>query len=237
MADIYGILISVLCPTQGSDSVCRDFINAPGHQTLAPLGPLFYFLLFPSVFIILFVFILSGRMVHQHAGVRLLFGVTAFIFIIISGWYPVFLFLSEFWYMFAIMLIGLWVFVKMFWGGGGGNGPKGSNMPGMGGLNSLGIGDQIKTRIRKEMTGEMKTLRETIDLDLRELEAIQNRIKSGDSEAWKAYPPIREACNQAISEYSRAISIGGVAVGGGLKSKIERLEKMIEGLDSLQRKH
>lgn len=117
MADIFDILISVLCPTSDSVSYCRSFIDASHHQTLAPLGPLFYFLLFPAVFIILFIYWLSGRVISEHKGLRVLVGISAFIFIIISGWYPAALWISEIWYIATIILLGLWVFFERLWKG------------------------------------------------------------------------------------------------------------------------
>ncbi len=128
MADIFDILINILCPTQGSASYCRDFLTASHHQILPPLGPLFYFLLFPSVFIILFIYFLSGRIISEHKGLRVLVGISAFIFVIISGWYPAALWLSEVWYIATIVLLGLWVFVGRLWKGRESSGP--TSMPG-----------------------------------------------------------------------------------------------------------
>lgn len=128
-AEILEPIIGFLCPTPDSASACRDFISS--HSSiLPPIGPLFYFLLFPAVFTIVFIYILSGSVVGgslKAGGFRLLIGVTAFIFIIISGWYPLMLVLSEFWYIAAIILAGFWYFIGSHFGksGGGGGGPGG----------------------------------------------------------------------------------------------------------------
>jgi hypothetical protein len=226
MADIYNILISVLCPTSNSASYCRDFLNAPHHQTLAPVGPLFYFLLFPTVFIILFIYWLSGRVIKEHKGINLLIGVSFFVFIIISGWYPFALWISEIWYIAVIILLGLWVlFSKLLKGDSGGG--TATKMPGLG--SSTGSG--LTKRAWNTISGKMKSLEKTIDINLDELEMLKQRIESGDTRAWDAYPSARTACTKAIAEYEEAVSVGGIKIGGHLESKINRLQKIIDEFD------
>ena len=145
--DIMEMLVGVLCPTNDAARTCTDFINAQSHQVMAPIGPLFYFLLFPSVFIILFIYFLSEFVISEHKGLRLLVGVTAFIFIIISGWYPLFLVLSEIWYIATIILVGFWIFLKRLKGGG----KKGSGDFSLGNKASGGIIGEVNKRLNKKI--------------------------------------------------------------------------------------
>jgi hypothetical protein len=127
-------LVAFFCPTSEAASACNDFINSHS-SVLPPIGPLFYFLLFPIVFTILFIYILSSTILHGGnltKGMRLLIGISVFIFIIISGWYPIMLVLSEFWFIMIIVLFGAWYFFRKHWGEKPGGGPKGP-MPGLGG--------------------------------------------------------------------------------------------------------
>ena len=133
--EILEALVSFFCPPSDSASACREFIQNHS-QVLPPIGPLFYFLLFPLVFTILFIYILSGTILQGGQKVKwmqMLIGISVFIFIIISGWYPIMLVLSEFWFIMIILLFGVWYFVGKHKRGGGGGSPQGK-------MNALGVG-------------------------------------------------------------------------------------------------
>ncbi len=124
--EVFDVLINILCPTYESASVCRDFVNAPSHQVLAPVGPLLYFLFFPSVFIILFIYILSNSILKGGGltqGLRFLIAVSVYAYIIISGWYYIFLPLSEIWFVIIIILGFLYLIIRHFGGEGSGKMP------------------------------------------------------------------------------------------------------------------
>jgi hypothetical protein len=128
-------LVAFLCPTSDAASACNDFINSHS-SVLPPIGPLFYFLLFPIVFTILFIYILSSTILqggNLTKGMKLLIGISVFIFIIISGWYPVMLVLSEFWFIMIIVLFGAWYFIGKHRGGSDKPKPPRGGMPGFGG--------------------------------------------------------------------------------------------------------
>ena len=130
--EVFDVLINILCPTYESASVCRDFVNAPSHQVLAPVGPLLYFLFFPSVFIILFIYILSNSILKGGGltqGLRFLIAVSVYAYIIISGWYYIFLPLSEIWFVIIIILGFLYLIIRHFGGEGSGKMPAISSLP------------------------------------------------------------------------------------------------------------
>ena len=191
-------IIGFLCPTPDSASACRDFISSHS-SVLPPIGPLFYFLLFPAVFTIVFIFILMGSVVggglKEHAGLRILVGVTAFIFIIISGWYPIMLVLSEFWYIAAIILAGFWYFIGSHFGksgGGGGGGGKGGGMSAPIQLLKAGIVTQ-----KMHTSGELNQISSHIDSCLTVVEETRPNKGKNDSES-RAYVQAMEAANFAI---------------------------------------
>lgn len=93
-----------------------------------PIEGLFYLIFFPTVFIILFIYILSAKVVSHtgepHKGLRLLVAISVYIFIIMQGWYTIFVSLSRVWYMILILLLGFWWFFKGHGGGRGGSLPN-----------------------------------------------------------------------------------------------------------------
>jgi hypothetical protein len=101
-----------------------------------PLEGLFYLIFFPTVFIVLFIYILSGRVLSavgsDHQGLRLLVAVSVYIFIIMQGWYTLFISLSKMWYILIILLFGFWWFFRGHKGGGGGKGGALSGITGKG---------------------------------------------------------------------------------------------------------
>jgi hypothetical protein len=118
--DIMQTLVELLCPTYSAQSACNAFINQPHHQVLDPFGPLLYFLFFPTVFLILFIFVGSRAVFHGNKGINLLIGVAVFIFIIINGAYPIILWIGEFWFIAIFLLFFIYLFTKRHANGGGG---------------------------------------------------------------------------------------------------------------------
>ncbi len=124
--DIMDALVNFLCPTSQSAMACNQFINTPHHQVLAPVGPLLYFFLFPTIFLIIFIYILSTSVLRGPTGtikgVRILIAAGVYIFIIINGWYSIVLPLAEIWFIILPLLGILYFIVRHFTGGGGGQG-------------------------------------------------------------------------------------------------------------------
>ncbi|MEM7815632.1 MAG: hypothetical protein QXN71_00760 [Candidatus Aenigmatarchaeota archaeon] len=223
--------INLLCPTSEAASSCRDFISSHSN-VVPPIGPVLYFLLFPIVFIIIFVYILKSSILpggNLGNGLQALIGISVFIFIIINGWYPLMLVLSEVWFIVIIFLFGVWYFISKHHKGKGSGGGGGS-FPGLG-----GIGGEITARIYRDVTGQTKRLEKRVDLALKEMEGLEKAIKS-DPSAWRAYSSRIDYCWSLIKEYKDAISIGGVPVGGRLKEKVDRLEKVLDRMESYAKK-
>ena len=232
--DIMNILMQYLCPTSNAMNACQSFVQASYHQVVPPLGPLFYFFLFPSVFLIVFIYILTQAFpgVGNNRGLRLLVAIAVFIFIIINGFYPLFLWLSDIWFI-AIVIIGLiWFFIKGQLGKGGG---KGGGMPSVGAGGSTGILSQIGRRVVKEAKGEIKRLEGEVDLKLKELENVR-RAAEKDPAAWRGYPALSQAAWAVLNQYKNELQIGGIPIGGRLAEKAKKLEEIVKDMDSRYKK-
>jgi hypothetical protein len=83
------------------------------------------------VIILLFIYILSSKVLGGgglNNGLRLLIAIAVYVFMIINGWYPLFLWISDLWFILIILLGGFWYFLSSHGGGGSGGG-----MPSIGG--------------------------------------------------------------------------------------------------------
>jgi hypothetical protein len=115
MADIFDMLISILCPTSQSAQSCQQFLS--NHQEFGVVGQAAYFILFPIIFIMIFIWELSGFVFKDKKKYNLLISIAFLIFIIMQGWYSLALVLSEFWFIVIIILGGFALFMHKFTGG------------------------------------------------------------------------------------------------------------------------
>jgi hypothetical protein len=193
--EILELLVSFLCPTSEAASSCREFIQNHS-QVLPPIGPLFYFLLFPLIFTILFVYIISDKVLFggRLKWAKVLIGIYAFIFIIISGLYPVALVLSEFWYI-AIVILGVfWFLFSHKKEGAGGGGKPGGSMPGFG-----AIGTFIT---KKQEHDELKLAEASLNLAENRLKAIRDGKEQRPSDAMQQ---IEDSLTSATSAINRLL--------------------------------
>jgi len=204
MVDVLDVLVSFLC--QGnSGSTCQQFIS----QYPDTLNQLFFFFFFPTILIILFITVLAVA-VTDRLGVsyKLLLGVAFYMFIILSGWYPAFLWLSTLWYIGIIIILGIYVFFKKLIRGGGG-GKSGGTLPGIGGgKGGLGVGGMLRHGA-KQVIGKKGT-EKAIEAGLRVLESHANNIEN---------PAANTDVGTAIAMYE--------ATKRGLETNIKQLEEEI----------
>ena len=116
--------MQLLCQ-QDTLSKCEEFVSSYAD----PLQQVLFFLLFPAIFIIIFIEQLSS-MVTSATRYSTLFGVAVFIFIVIQGWFHYFLLFGKYWFMSVIIIGGFFVMLRKMGatansGGGGGGGGKG----------------------------------------------------------------------------------------------------------------
>lgn len=122
MVDIVDTLIQILCQ-QGTQSDCTQFLSS--YPDIAQ--QLVFFVLFPAIFLIIFVNIIAKGV--TAATYKTLLAIGIFIFIIYQGWYHFFLNISKFWFIGLIVLGGIYVLIRKMGaasGNGGGGGGKGA---------------------------------------------------------------------------------------------------------------
>lgn len=118
MADILDILIEIL----------RIDCSVVQCYYANPIEGLFYLFFFPTVFIILFIYILTSFIFRgggKVMGLKLLIALGAYAFIIFQYLYTFFAAISQLWWLLTILLVGLFAFVRYLFTGGreGGGGP------------------------------------------------------------------------------------------------------------------
>ncbi len=209
MVEILDAAAQILCPTQESFNTCQQFINEFASQ--GPIQQLLFFLFFPTVFIILFVFILTRALPFlgggaqgdkAHQGLRLLLSVAFYAFIIVQGWYSIALVLAKFWFVVIIVLGGLWFFV----GGHFGKEGKAGQMLGVSGSDSKLRQAFLGRRIINPV--EWKAAQKLYDEDIK---VLNNEIKK-----------LEELKKKAGSERERAMIIEDISTK---TAKLETLEK------------
>lgn len=94
----------------------RDILKMteyPGHPfTGNVIHDLVMFFFIPTVFIILFVFILLGTMFPRGWGLRMLTGIAIYLFIVFGGWYATFARLAGPYFIILIVILGGLAFLR-----------------------------------------------------------------------------------------------------------------------------
>ena len=132
------------------------------YSNVTPIEQMFYLIFFPTLFILIFIYILTTRWMSEHAGFRILVAVAVYAFIIFQGYYDWFVMASKFWLFMLVILGAVW-FVFRPKAPEGGGGAKGKALGG-------GIMDDLKRRFKGEITGEFKQREEMIMAMLKQIE-------------------------------------------------------------------
>src|SRR3989344_2372558 len=150
----------------------RDYPGGPFSGRTITENLIMFFLV-PTVFIILVVYMMVGRIFPPEAPygkLKLLLGVTAYLFIIAGGYYGTFALLAGPYFIFLIFIMGLLYFLLGHFRGGGGGGPGGGERHGSSAgaeAAGMGSGDKLKYLLglrkinpadRKWMESEARTL-------------------------------------------------------------------------------
>jgi len=91
---------------------------------------LIMFLLIPTIFIILIIYMMLGRLIHHsQSKLRVLVAIGAYLFIIAGGYYRAFAYLAGPYFLFLIFVLGLLFFILEHFTGG----PQGTPAAGGGG--------------------------------------------------------------------------------------------------------
>lgn len=139
------------------------------------------FLLVPSVFILLLIYMILGRLFSMEAGtqrkLRVLVGITIYLFIIAGGYYRAFALLAGPYFLFLIFILGLFYFIFGHFGVQRGAGPYREGgayqgeRPNTGRIRQfLGI-PSLSPMERSELEHELEVINDTL--------AWMNRIAAG----------------------------------------------------------
>jgi hypothetical protein len=181
MADILDMLMSLLCQ-QNTISQCQNFVQA--YPTVWEQA--IYFFLFPTVFTILFIYVISDAVAENISKkFKALIGIAIFVFIIMQGWYQYMLILSRFWFFSIIILGGFYAFMNMgikksdkFQGQG-----KGGVAPTV----AKTVADYVKKRAVSAIREDEKSLNNRIEREKSAVETMEEKIdnyeKAGDKYA------------------------------------------------------
>ncbi|HLC67370.1 MAG TPA: hypothetical protein VJI12_00645 [archaeon] len=143
---------------------------------------LIMFLIVPTIFIIFVLYIATGRIIPDKK-MRIMLGVGAYLFIIVSGYYSVFALLSGPYFIFLIFILGLLGFiVGHFRRGGHGGGFSGSHSYG-GGFAEGGKIGAFEFTSRAQANRRMKELHGEIEEDAKEMRRIEGQPESREKVA------------------------------------------------------
>jgi hypothetical protein len=171
---------------------------------------LFYVLFFPTVFIILFVYVISGIVINRVDGrpgaLRLLISVTLYAFIVFQGFYSFFAALSKLWWLLLATLFGLFIFIRNFiHGGGGGSG----RMPGVGGGGFQSR--YVKRKFSRVKVPDLDDIRLAnnacagVEGELRKVHGVIARLRSSpdDGEILKTYDKAEKELVESIKNLDK----------------------------------
>jgi len=190
------------------------------YANQGPLYQIFYLLFFPSIFIIIFIWILSHAIIGQHKGLRILLSVGVYAFIILQGYYSLFIVLSKYW-LFGLLVLGfLYILVyrggiRGGGGGGGGHGAAHGKALGMG-----GIVEKFTERAKFQLSGQE---REKVKLIKNHIDQLKNM-----STGTHAYGEMYFDTERELSELGKIVrdtditGIGSTKFGGKDYEKLLR---------------
>lgn len=127
-----------------------------------PFEGLFYLVLLPAAVLLAFLYIIFNNVLKlQHVGIKLLLTIVIFIFIIIEGWFTLFISIGPIW-VFAVLILAVFIAIFGRWRRGRGPTGGGGAMPGIVryGFQKAKKGGR-KIGIEQEIDSAIKTLETT----------------------------------------------------------------------------
>ena len=213
---------------------CSGMVQCTGYAS--DIEALFYLVFFPTVFIILVVYILTNFIFRGDSnasrGLRVLISVTLYAFIVFEGYYNFFIPLSRFWWIVLVLLVGLYAFMRHLLGGGSGGGGGKSGLPSFG-IGEEGISGYLGKKFKGTLEDKQKKKRTQIQQEISNLRSTVN-LMGKELE----HPSPGTDMSKMIREYHEhkkfiltltdELSEMGKANVGGISWNIEGLEKKYE---------
>jgi len=172
-------IMKVLCQ-QDTIAQCESFIAE--YSTVWEQA--IWFLFFPTVFVVIFLYMLSGKLsssLEDNNKFRVITGVAFFAFIVMVGWFHFLLYLSRIWYISVIVLGGFYVFTHM------GIGRQGERSAGIGSKTLKSVSDYVKKRSVSAIRGDANALYKRMKREMDKVEEMDKNIgtyeKSGNEYA------------------------------------------------------
>ena len=164
--DVLEFLMGVLCQ-QNTIGQCQQFVS----EYSDPVMQTIYFFFFPTVFVILFIHVLSSKVAENiGAKFRIMIAVAIFVFIVVQGWYYFLLTLSRVWFISIIVLGGLWAFLNM--------GLKKDDRGSMGAGKIMGsVIDYAKKRTAASIRGDENSMNGRIEREKNAVESLESKIR------------------------------------------------------------
>ncbi len=174
---------------------------------------IFFLFFFPSVFLITFVYILVTKKSTGRKDLDLLISVAIYAFILMSGYFTWFVFLSK-WWLYLLLFLGAWYVIMHHGGGGDGGGSPGSGGRTVGG----GIRNQVSLKKRKdEIYRDIDELRRMVhDANKASGGVIDMSIKS-----------FAEAIEQKINQYENDSIASKVTNVFGGKNEADKMRETL----------
>lgn len=128
---------------------------------------LIMFLLIPTIFIILILYMMLGRLLHhEQKKLRALVAVGAYLFIIAGGYYRAFAYLAGPYFLFLIFIMGLLFFILEHFGGGPKGGEGAAAAPPPTGKFEIPENPQQRQRWLQRIVGQEKHPMERREIEL-----------------------------------------------------------------------
>ncbi len=225
MATIPEMLQQFLC--YGNSNCMQEF----QQYAYKPMEGIFYAVFFPIVFIIIFVYIVSTALSLKSRGIKMLIAVAVFAFIILQGWYHMFMMLGQMW-LFVIVILGFfWVLVYTF------KGKKQEAHGRTGVAGAAGAAGSIFARIAKNVSGEERDLEREIEMALNELKVVEKAVESGQEGAYRTLASLLDRLHSLRAQYISLLKgPGGLKYGGKFKHYESKIDSAIKRLQHLQAK-
>lgn len=135
---------------------------------------LFFLVFFPSVFIILFIWVVTGVIMDKtggkEGGLRILISIALYAFIVFQGYYNFFVSLSKLWWILLATLVGLWIFIRVMI-----HGKEGSGATYTGGFRSGRL--SFVERGRQVLSGKLKKKKTAIIQQMKEIQGLVSVIE------------------------------------------------------------
>jgi hypothetical protein len=190
--DIFQMLVDIF---RISPSMVSQYASA------TPLEQWFYLFFFPTLFIIILIYILVSHWMSEHRGLSILLAIAVYAFIIFQGFYSWFVFLSPYWLILLLVLGGIWLFFRPR-GGGGASGMT-SGKKGKGGK-LLGFLEDVTGK--KFNPAQIAKLHKMIERDMKRLLERKKTLEKRASEL-KHDPQAANFVYNQIGQIDQALAI------------------------------